>query len=114
MNAQNEEKVNCSDVQTGVFTKQSDDNIPFSSKIVRTENFQREYIGNGSERSSRLKWLNNCSYLMLPYPKKEGEDPNEEILRKYEGIEVTYTARKGDTIYFTAKLHKMENSGKDL
>lgn len=109
-NAQDDAQTDCSGVKTGVFIIPSDDVIPFSTKIVRTENFQREYISDGSERTSRLKWLNDCSYIMLADPKREGEDPREEMLRRYGGIEVTYTARKGDTIFFKVKFRKLKGS----
>lgn len=110
MNAQDANKVNCDDVKTGVFIIPNDDVVPLSTKIVRNEGFQTEYISDGSQRSSRLKWLTDCSYLIVPDAKKENEDPDEGLLRKYGGLLVTYTARKGDTIYFTAKLREMKNS----
>lgn len=110
MNAQDANKVNCDDVKTGVFIIPNDDIVPLSTKIVRNEGFQTEYISDGSQRSSRLKWLTDCSYLIVPDAKKENEDPDEGLLRKYGGLLVTYTARKGDTIYFTAKLREMKNS----
>jgi len=101
-----ETEVDCSDLKTGTFIIPADSFVPFSSKIVRKENHQREYISDGSERSSRLKWLSPCSYLMVPSPKKEGEDPEEEIMRQYGGIKVNITSRKGDTIYFTGRFLK--------
>ncbi len=113
-NAQDEAQIDCSDVKTGVFFIPSDDVVSFSTKIVRTENFQREYLSDGSERTSRLKWLSDCSYIMLPDAKKEGEDPSESLMRQYGGIEVTYVKRKGDTIYFTARPHKQKGSFDDL
>ncbi|MFK7748020.1 MAG: hypothetical protein AB8B65_06505 [Kordia sp.] len=113
-NAQDAEEIDCSDVKTGVFFIPSDDVVSFSTKIVRTENFQREYISDGTERTSRLKWLSDCTYIMLPDEKKEGEDPSESLMRQYGGIEITYVKRKGDTIYFTARPHKMKGSFDDL
>ncbi|EDP95549.1 hypothetical protein U8527_05860 [Kordia algicida OT-1] len=108
--AQEEKEVNCEGVKSGTFVIPSDDVVPLSTKIVRTEKFQTEYISDGSQRSSRLKWLTDCSYLIVPDAKKENEDPNEALFRKYGGLMVTYTARKGDTIYFTAQLRELKNS----
>ncbi|QHI38548.1 hypothetical protein IMCC3317_39410 [Kordia antarctica] len=105
-NAQEEKEVDCSDLKTGVFIIPADKFVPLSTKIVRENNFQREYMSNGDEASSRLKWLSDCSYLMLPEPEKEGEDPMEALVRKHGGVQVDLTARKGDTIYFTANLYK--------
>lgn len=104
--AQEKEEMDCADLKIGTFIIPADNFVPLTSKIVRKENFQREYISDGSERSSRLKWLSPCSYLMMPSPKKENEDPEEEIMRQYGGIKVDIIARKGDTIFFTGRLLK--------
>jgi hypothetical protein len=99
-----EEETDCSDLKTGVFIIPADDMVPFSTKIVRNTEYQTEYASDGTEKSARLKWLSDCSYLMLADPETEGEDPSEKVIREYGGILVDIVSRKGDTIHFTARL----------
>jgi len=57
-------KMNCTDFKTGTFLISKDTLFTNAHKLIKTETTQQQISSKGDTLFAKVKWINDCSYLL--------------------------------------------------
>ncbi|WP_128331199.1 hypothetical protein [Apibacter sp. HY039] len=103
-----QKNLNCLDFSKGEF-RNIDTNTGSISIIIRNGEKQLE-ISNGTESYKKVRWLDDCSYVLF-FPSKEArKDKFKKFINENGGITVTMERTDGKTLYYKTSY----NDGKQI
>jgi len=94
----------CNNFRNGNFIVPNDAIGTKPYRIIRNDTTQVEIDSKGVKRYSKLKWLNDCSYIIFYDNSKETLTDFQKEVNDIGGIIVEVTKVEGKCFYFTSNI----------
>lgn len=99
-----EKKISCTDFKTGTFLIANDSSFVNAQKVIRTENYQQQISPKGDTLFAKVKWLNDCSYILTFDKGKMHLNTFQINVNSMGGILVEYGQPSGTIMPYVAVL----------
>jgi hypothetical protein len=98
------ESLKCDNFKKGNFIVPSDTESTRPYRIIRSDNTQIEIDSKGVKRYSKVKWLDNCNYILLYDADKMILNSFQKEVNNFGGIIVKVTKIEGNCFYYTSNI----------
>ncbi len=99
-----EKKMSCTDFKTGTFLIANDSTFANAQKVIRTENLQQQISPKGDTLFAKVKWLNDCSYILTFDKSKMHLNSFQINVNSKGGILVEYGQPTGNVMPYLAVI----------
>lgn len=94
----------CDNFKQGNFIVPNDTESTTPYRIIRNDNTQIEIDSKGVKRYSKIKWLDNCSYILLYDSDKMVLNNFQKEVNSLGGIIVKVNKIEGKCFYYTSNI----------
>ena len=99
-----EKKMSCTDFKTGTFLVANDSTFVNAQKVIRTENLQQQISPKGDTLFAKVRWLNDCSYILTFDKSKMHLNSFQINVNSKGGILVEYGQPTGNIMPYLAVI----------
>ena len=99
-----EKKMSCTDFKTGTFLVANDSTFVNAQKVIRTENLQQQISPKGDTLFAKVRWLNDCSYILTFDKSKMHLNSFQINVNSKGGILVEYGQPTGNVMPYLAVI----------
>jgi len=104
------QELKCTDFKKGTFIVPSDTEETAPYRIIRNDTLQTEIDSEGVKRYSKLKWINDCSYIITYNADKMQLNDFQKEVNNVGGIIVKVTKIEGNCFYYTSNIKGDDDS----
>ncbi len=99
-----EKKIGCTDFKTGKYLISNDTIFDSSAALFKTEKTQQQINAKGDTLFAKVKWLNDCSYILTFDKSKMMLSPFQINVNNRGGILVEFGIPEGNIMPYTSIL----------
>ncbi|MDG5490631.1 hypothetical protein [Psychroserpens sp. SPM9] len=104
------QEIKCDDFKKGRFVVPNDTEGTTPYRIIRSDTTQVEIDSEGVKRYSKLKWLNDCSYVIFYDADKMPLTDFQKEVNSVGGIIVEVTKIEDSCFYYTSNIKGDDDS----
>ncbi|RXG11490.1 hypothetical protein DSM03_11621 [Leeuwenhoekiella aestuarii] len=98
------QKLDCTGIKYGYFIIPNDSEGTQPYRIIRNDTLQTEVDSEGIERYSKIKWLNDCSYILFYDGDKMTLNDFQRKVNRIGGVIVEITKIEDNCFYYTSNI----------